>query len=60
MCLEITKQAVINEQSDEIFIRNRQKTINKVSTLQSEYISLNIFFNSSWYIFNFIVCMLAS
>ena len=33
MCLEITKQAVINEQSDEIFIRNRQKTINKVSTL---------------------------
>lgn len=43
MCLEITKQAVINEQSDEIFIRNRQKTINKVSTLQSEYISLNIF-----------------
>lgn len=43
MCLEITKQTVINEQSDEIFIRNRQKTINKVSTLQSEYISLNIF-----------------
>lgn len=44
MCLEITKQTVINEQSDEIFIENRQKTINKLSTLQSEYIALN--FNS--------------